>query len=221
MKHHRYCLLLFIAISLTNLVPAQDRAPFSNDILQFRKSDSAAFPAAGQVLFIGSSSFTNWRDVNDYFPGVRILNRAFGGSSLPDLIRYRYQAIFPYRPRQIVIYCGENDFAASDTVTVDIVLDRFRSLYGLIRAWDPKVPLLYVSMKPSPSRAHLMQKYTEANRRIREIMEQDRHGDYADVYTKMLKPDGTPMDDIFGPDRLHMTAKGYAIWKDVLKKKLK
>jgi lysophospholipase L1-like esterase len=37
----------------------------------------------------------------------------------------------------------------------------------------------------------------------------------------MLKPDGTPMDDIFGPDRLHMTAKGYAIWKDVLKKKLK
>ena len=29
----------------------------------------------------------------------------------------------------------------------------------------------------------------------------------------MLKPDGTPMTEIFLEDNLHMNAKGYSIWK--------
>jgi lysophospholipase L1-like esterase len=37
----------------------------------------------------------------------------------------------------------------------------------------------------------------------------------------MLKPDGTPMDDIFREDRLHMTAKGYAIWQKIMEPYLK
>ena len=36
---------------------------------------------------------------------------------------------------------------------------------------------------------------------------------FIDVYHKMLKPDGTPLTDIFIEDNLHMNAKGYAIWK--------
>jgi hypothetical protein len=34
----------------------------------------------------------------------------FGGSSLPDLYDIRMIS-FPYHPKQIVIYCGENDLA--------------------------------------------------------------------------------------------------------------
>jgi hypothetical protein len=33
----------------------------------------------------------------------------------------------------------------------------------------------------------------------------------------MLGPDGKPTEAIFKPDRLHMNAKGYAIWRDVLR----
>jgi lysophospholipase L1-like esterase len=201
-------------------VRSQGTIPFWKEVQVFKQKDSVQFPAANQVLFIGSSSFTLWKDVQEYFPQHKILNRAFGGSTLVDLIRFRYEVIYPYQPKQIVIYCGENDFAASDTVTVEIVMQRFKTLYNLVRAKYASVPLLYVSMKPSPSRVHLLSKYKEANKQIETFLKKEKKSAFADVFYPMLKADGTVMDDIFKEDNLHMNAKGYAIWKKVLEKLL-
>jgi lysophospholipase L1-like esterase len=203
---------------LSSAVWSQDKIPYWNEVQALKKKDSIQFPAANQILLIGSSSFTMWTDVQDYFPNHKILNRAFGGSSLVDLIRFRYDVIYPYQPKQIVIYCGENDFASSDTVTVQMVVQRFKTLYGLIRARYATTPLLYVSMKPSPSRVHLMKKFEEANNQIAMFLKKDKKAAFADVFSKMLQPNGTPMTDIFLGDKLHMNAKGYAIWKKVLEK---
>src|SRR6476619_4605039 len=90
---------------------AQETPPFYSDIQLFKKQDSLHFPPGNAILFVGSSSFTKWVDVQDYFRGYTIINRGFGGSSLEDVIRYADVIIFPYNPRQIVIYCGENDLA--------------------------------------------------------------------------------------------------------------
>jgi lysophospholipase L1-like esterase len=212
--------ILFLFISAT-LLAQNTKPPFWDDIQAFKKQDSAHFPEKGQILFTGSSSFTYWKDVNEYFPGYHIVNRGFGGSTLPDLIRYTQDVIYPYQPRQIVIYCGENDFASSDTVSVHTVVQRFKTLFALIRKKYKNVPLAYVSMKPSPNRAHLMPKYKEANEQIKVFLGKQKKTDFIDVYSKMLKPDGTPMDDIFREDKLHMTAKGYAIWQKIMEPYLK
>ena len=212
----KFKLALLLLIFSTAIVAQDTKPPFWNDIQSFKKQDSLKFPAKGQILFTGSSSFTKWKDVQDYFPGYPIINRGFGGSTLPDLIRYTPDVIYPYQPKQIVIYCGENDFASSDTVSVTTVVNRFKTLFALIRNKYRDVPLAYVSMKPSPSRAHLMAKYVEANRIIKEFLEKQPKTAFIDVYSKMLKPDGQPMDDIFLEDRLHMTAKGYAIWQKIM-----
>ena len=53
----------------------------------------------------------------------------------------------------MVIYCGENDFAGSDTVTAQLVFARFKQLFSIIRDQYPKVKITYISMKPSPSRS--------------------------------------------------------------------
>ena len=212
-------LLLCISFSTFNS-RAQQNLPYWNEVQAFKKQDSTNFPAANQILFIGSSSFTMWKDVQQYFPSYPILNRAFGGSSLPDLIRYRYDILYPYQPKQILIYCGENDFAASDTVSVQTVVFRFKVLFELLRAKYKRTPVAYVSMKPSPSRAHLMPKFTAANALIREYLASKNKTAYIDVYSAMLNKDGTPMEDIFLKDKLHMNAKGYAIWKQIIKKVL-
>ncbi|MBI5370667.1 MAG: G-D-S-L family lipolytic protein [Sphingobacteriales bacterium] len=199
---------------------SQGNFPYWKEVQALRQKDSLAFPAPGQTLFIGSSSFTLWKDVQDYFPKHKILNRAFGGSTLLDMIRYRYDVVFPYQPKQIVLYCGENDFAAADSITVEMVVERFKTLYSLVRARYPLVPFLYVSMKPSPSRVHLMPKYEAANQQIMDFLKKQKKSAFADVYSKMLNADGSPMEDLFIEDRLHMNAKGYAIWKKVLEKYL-
>src|SRR3954447_2014149 len=113
------CLVLFIFPG--GKLFAQQQAPFYREIQLFKKQDSVSFPPKDAILFVGSSSFTKWQDVQSYFPGYTIINRGFGGSVLPDVIRYANEIIIPYHPRQVVVYCGDNDLASSDTVTPSVV----------------------------------------------------------------------------------------------------
>ena len=39
---------------------------------------------------------------------------------------------------------------------------------------------------------------------------------FINVFPLMLGPDGQPKSDIFVEDRLHMNAKGYAIWREAV-----
>ena len=211
----RRSLLVFSLFIAGFLLHAQEPA-FYNDIQNFKKKDAAAAPAKHAILFVGSSSFTKWTDLQDYFPGYPVLNRGFGGSSLPDLIRYADDIIFPYQPEQVVIYCGENDLAASDTVTAATVIDRFKALFGLIRKKMGNIPVVFVSLKPSPSRSRLFPKMKEVNKQVKAFLRKNKHTAFADVYSKMLNKDGAPMQELFLEDNLHMNAKGYAIWKEVL-----
>ena len=78
------------------------------------------------------------------------------------------------------------------------------------------MPVLFVSLKPSPSRSRLFSKMKEANAAIKAFLMKDRNAAFADVYSKMLDKDGEPIKEIFLEDNLHMNAKGYAIWQKVI-----
>jgi len=210
-----FCLTFFLLFSQTAT------APFRKEIDAFKKKDSAQMPAPKSILLAGSSSFTKWTDVQDYFPGYPILNRAFGGSSLPDVIRYADEIIFPYDPKQVIIYCGENDIAASDTITAQTVLQRFQQLFFIIRNKLPKVPVVFISIKPSPSRWKFEPVFVETNKLIKKFLRKQSKTKFVNVHDAMLHADGSVMTDIFIADNLHMNAKGYAIWQPIIKKELK
>ncbi|MBP6976763.1 MAG: hypothetical protein KBB71_00425 [Lentimicrobiaceae bacterium] len=194
--------------------------PFASDIRHFKEADQQNPPPLHAILFAGSSSFTLWKDVQDYFPEYTIINRGFGGSTLPDLIRYANDIIFPYAPRQIVIYCGENDIAASDTVFPETVTVSFISLFTLIRYRLPDVRITYISMKPSPSRWHLADKFTEANQMIREYLGSQTNTGFVNIWDKMLTEDHLPDSSLFLEDMLHMNPKGYRIWQAAIQPEL-
>ena len=205
--------LLFISIGLAQ--------PFIEEIREFRAEDSLHFPPRKANLFIGSSSFRMWRSMQNDFPDHKIINRGFGGSSLPDVIRYVNDVVYPDHPKQVVIYCGENDLASSDTVSAATVASRFQELFGLIRAKYKKVPVVFISIKPSPSRAHLIPKMIEANRLIREFLNTQKKTKYIDVFSRMLNADGKPNSALFLDDMLHMKPSGYAIWIEEIRPVLK
>src|SRR5450631_2187420 len=202
---------LFLFLAYTN-VHAQQHLPFYDEIQQFKKLDSAQFPPKNAILFVGSSSFQKWHDVQDYFPNETVINRGFGGSELTDAIRYANDIIIPYHPREIVIYSGENDLAYSDTITAEIVLLRFETLFNIIRNAMPQVPIVYVSIKPSPSRKNLMPRMGKANKLINNFLSSKKKTFFVDVYHKMLDKNSNPLTDIFLDDSLQMNANGYHFW---------
>ena len=191
-------------------------SPFYSEIQQFKKEDSAHFPPKHAILFLGSSSFRKWTDVQKYFPGYPIINRGFGGSTFPDAIRYADEIVFPYHPRQVLIYEGDNDVASSDKITADSVLNRFKTLFYLIRKKLPKTSIAFVSIKPSLSREKMMPEMAKANSLIQQFLKDKKNAAFIDVFHSMLNADGTPIKDIFLGDGLHMNAKGYAIWQKII-----
>lgn len=212
-----YVLLFALFFIKANSVDAQ---PFYNEILAFKKQDSLVKPATNAILFAGSSTFRLWHNIKDDFRGFPIINRGFGGSSLTDVIRYTEEILFPYQPKQVVIYCGENDFAIDNLLPVDSVVNRFTTLFGLIRKRLPSTHISFVSMKPSPSRWQLKEKMQQANRTINEFLERQDNTSYIDVWEAMLNESGLPRPEIFLKDSLHMNGLGYIIWKHKIVPKL-
>ena len=216
-------LLLFSFFSIISvlLISQTTVSSFEKEIAAFKKKDSTAMPSPNSILLVGSSSFTKWVDVQDYFPGFYILNRGFGGSSLPDLFRYAEDVFFPYHPKQIIIYCGENDIASSDTISAQMVLQRFQKLYTIIRSKLPNVSLAFMSIKPSPSRWKFEPVIVEANNKIKKFLHKQSKTKFINVHDAMLNKDGTVKEELFLADKLHMNAKGYVIWKEIMKPFLK
>jgi lysophospholipase L1-like esterase len=221
MKTLKTYLAFIILLAFTATSALAQQAPFYGEIQQFKKQDSASFPPKNAILFVGSSSFRKWQDVQSYFPGRTIINRGFGGSVLPDVIRYANDIIIPYHPKQVLVYCGDNDLASSDTITPEIVTRRFKQLFNIIRSKLPAVTITYVSIKPSPSRYKLMSRMTETNMMIRKFLKSQKNTSFIDVFHPMLQANGKPIPAIFLADSLHMNEKGYAIWKKAIEPKLK
>jgi lysophospholipase L1-like esterase len=205
----------FVLAAQMQVATAQPAPAFWKEILAFKKSDSIKMPPPQAILLTGSSSFTKWVDVDKYFPTHTMINRGFGGSTLPDVIRYAYDAILPYQPRQVLIYCGENDLV-SESVTPEEILRRVKTLFGIIRENLPETVISFVSMKPSPVRASIQPRVREGNRLVKEFMQQQKRAQFIDIYDAMLNLDGSFREELFIADRLHMNADGYAIWKRII-----
>jgi len=191
---------------------AQHKPAFWDDVQTIKKYDKMFQPPIHPVLFVGSSSIRKWDDLMQVFAKYNALNRGIGGAVTNDITFYLKDIVFPYQPRQIVLYVGENDLPDEKT-TADSVLKRTVRLYKSIKATLPNVPIVYISIKPSPSREKYKEKAVAANALIKNFLANEHNTKYIDVYSLMLTKEGKMRPELFVGDMLHMNATGYAIWR--------
>lgn len=189
--------------------------PFFSEIEKFEREDSLSFPPSNAIVFVGSSSIRLWPDINSYFPGYNLIKRGFGGSGLLDLSNYVEEIVTPYKPKQVVIYSGENDIATGKVNETEI-LRMFTSVFNKIRKETPGASIVYISIKPSLKLKSMMWVEQKANALIRIFLASQLNTAYVDIYDLMLGADGKPVKDLYKSDGLHMTAKGYHIWKEAI-----
>jgi len=207
---------LFIAASFAQTAQTPQPKPlYWDDIQVIKKYDGMFAPPIHPVLFTGSSSIRKWDDAQWTFAEYNALNRGIGGAVTNDIIYYLNDLVFKYQPKQIVIYVGENDLM--DKISnADSVYNRTVKLYQAIRAKMPEVPILYIGMKPSPSREKIMPMEVDFNSRIKTFFADEKNTVFVDVYPLMLN-DGKLRPELYVGDMLHMTKLGYAIWEKAVR----
>lgn len=206
----------FLLLTFTLIFSQEKKPMFWEDIQNFKTLDQQSAPPSNAILLVGSSSFTKWQNVSDYFPGKIIINRGFGGSRLTDLNSYSEDLLNPYQPKQIIIYCGENDFADDAQLKADVVVDRLKVFYKKIREKFPNIQVDFISIKYSPSRENLWPQMKEANKKIAKFMKKEKNAEFIDITKIMNDANGNVRKDLFVEDMLHMTPEGYQLWTKVM-----
>lgn len=195
-------------------VPQQlSSAEWEQDMQRFAAADAVAPPPRHAVLFVGSSSIRFWDSLAADFPAVPVINRGFGGSQIRDSTWYADRIIIPHAPRQVILYAGDNDLSSGRSPS-QLRAD-FRAFVRHVRQALPGVRIAYLSTKPSPSRANLLQGQRKANALIRADAVR-LQVQFIDVFTPMLDARGQPREELFGEDRLHMNQAGYRLWQGIV-----
>jgi hypothetical protein len=101
------------------------------------------------------------------------------------------------------------------------VFDDFATFVALVHKQLPTTRIIYLPIKPSVARWQKWPQMQQANALVADLARNDNHLEIVDTATPLLGHDGKPRPDIFQGDGLHMNAKGYAIWNQILTPVLK
>lgn len=183
-------------------------------IQAFEQQDAEHPPDKHEILFVGSSSIRFWK-TDDDFPQLDIINRGFGGSQTADVLQYVDRIVIPYEPRLIVLYVGDNDISYGKTP--EQVFDVTKQLFARIHEALPDTHIVYIAIKPSLARWHLVGKMRAANSLIRDYAAEDGRIEFLDVDKPMLGPDGKPREELFVKDGLHLSREGYDLWDRLIR----
>lgn len=177
------------------------------------------------LAFVGDSITRRWRGEgnkevwNKYWGSYRAVNMGIGGDRTQNVLwRLKNGQLDGYQARLFVVMIGTNNCWGPKTVPEDVAAG-IKSIIDLIQAKQPKSKILLLSIlpvgqKPNPGR----KTRDDVNKLISKF-----HGgavEYLDISTRFLEPDGTISKDVM-PDFLHLSPKGYEIWSEAIKDKVK
>lgn len=182
--------------------------------MQYRAAMHTPLPGAGGppgacvVWFVGSSSFFRWTNLASDMRPWSVRNRGVGGAYLPELIqRFANEgAVTP--PQAIVFYAGDNDIAKG--LSAADAAGEFQQFLAAKMAKMPRVPMLVLSIKPSPERWPMRTAQLRYDRTMQRLAARTPALGFVDASAGLLV-DRTP-GPFFVEDGVHLNAQGYRIW---------
>ena len=184
----------------------------------YEAADAQSPPAPGSIVFVGSSSILLWDTLSEDMAPMQVLNRGFGGSVIAHVTHFADRIVLPYEPSAIVLYAGDNDIAFG--LSADCTLRDFEVFAEHVHAAAPAIPIYFISIKPSPSRADLWNEMERANYLVEARTTTDPALHFIDVSEAMFDQRGQPNGKLFGEDGLHMNAAGYQLWTSIVRPRL-
>ncbi len=145
------------------------------------------------------------------------VNRGFGGSTIADLVRYSDYIFYGLRPKAVVVYSGENDLAWSNRKNPQKVLQDLQDFVQLVQTRYGNPPIFLISQKLPPFHRARWDRLRQANDLIRQFAQGRSGVTFIDITSAMFNPNGEPRSELYGPDHIHMSPQGYAVWTSIIK----
>ena len=179
------------------------------------EKESANLNYKPAMVFYGSSSIRMWDSLSEDFHLYKPVNLGFGGSTLEACVHFFHRILKPYHPQQLVIYAGDNDLG--DGKKPDEVFTYFKKLCKLIVNEYVNTKVFYISIKPSIARWEINDQIKHTNALIEQaIHTRYRQINFINIYNSMINEQGMPIPELYIEDGLHLSLKGYNVWKQVL-----
>jgi hypothetical protein len=223
MRKYLISIILLALVACTSLLKYSklpEVMAWESDIEKFEQLDILKSYPSDAVMFAGSSSIRLWSTIGKDMLPYNVIQRGYGGAKLSDFAVYADRIIYPHPCQAIVIFIA-NDIAGNDTDKSPLEVSQlFKKTLNIIRRKFRTTPVFWISITPTPARWHVWPEIKEANEMIKDICLIRQNTYYIDTEKYFLTPSGLPNSELFGDDRLHLNANGYAIWSGIIKNEL-
>lgn len=195
--------------------PAARENRFEAQIKAMADKDRQSPPPQQAILFIGSSIFRLWSDLESQMAPLPVFNRAFGGSRTWEVLAAVDQLVLPHKPRVVVYYCGSNDVNAGESAAD--ILDRTRAFIARVHAALPSTQIIYFSINKSLDKRDKWAVVDEVNASMKTMAGQSSWVTYVESNTALFDASGKPREDLYLPDGLHFKPPAYVLFTNILK----
>lgn len=210
-------LVLFFGSTLAN---AAEAWRFEKAVAAYEEKSKENPPPKNCTMFIGSSTWTLWgTQLEEDFKEFRAVNRGFGGSKIPDVIRAYDRLVSPHKPQRIVFFCGGNDIAGK--AEPEKVFEDFKTFLRLLWSENPECEVFWVSVSRAPVRKTSWEHTRKLNEMAQELSQKATGLFYIDVASQMDDESGETREDLFIQDRLHLNRTAQEMWIPVIKAAIK
>lgn len=218
MKSSKFFAFLFLQAFIFQATFAQ-QIPFQDEVNRLSTQIDSIGWEKGGIVFTGSSSIRMWKNLQEEFPNIPIINTGFGGSQASDLVAHLDELVLRYEPIAVFIYEGDNDVNAGKSP--EVIMKDLDQIFQRLFKQREGISIYFIGAKPSPSRWQLKTEYEAFNKALEHYSQGMINATYVNVWNPMLDSTGNPRPELFLEDMLHMKPEGYKIWKEQIRLILK
>jgi lysophospholipase L1-like esterase len=222
----RKYLILLLAAILFSCSPVRkyrtlpEVTAWEQDIQAFGQLDKNEKYPDDAILFAGSSSIRLWTSLKQDIAPYSVIQRGYGGAKLSDFAVYADRIVAPHPCMAIVLFVANDITGSKEDKTPEEVASLFRDVLKTIRKTHPSTPVFWIEITPTASRWQVWPEIQKANSLIKNTCNKEKNTYFIETHEAFLNENGLPQDEYFREDKLHLTEKGYAVWKGIIMKEM-
>lgn len=171
------------------------------------------------IFFTGSSSIRLWRTLEQDMSPYPVINRGFGGSKMPDLLKYADRYIKKHAFAAMVVFVANDISGAEDGSdrSPEEVVGLFEEFLLKVRSYEAEAPIFLMAITPTNSRWQVWDQTRAVNKGLAKLADTYEGVIFVPTEDLFLGADGRPISQLFVADQLHLAPAGYALWTERLR----